>query len=189
MTVIQTHIIINKTFLKHHQSKSVFLHNERLNEHEQYSRKNNVRTTNIPGDSNIETSAVTTNKVVELLNNKLKVTLQPNLIDIAHRLGPYEQGQNRKVIVRFVHREIKQQVLAKRKMLINSGIAIFEDMSRLNGEILASARKKLPEKVDQAWFTNGQIFVKWKSNEIERIKFKDFNYWLKLDWPKNEGAE
>ena len=102
----------------------------------------------VPGDNNTETSMTTTNKVVDLLNSRLDLKLTLNLIYIAHRLGPYKLGRNRKVIVRFVHREIKQQILAKRKMLKNSGISIFEDMSKLNGEVLASARKKLPDKAD-----------------------------------------
>ena len=71
----------------------------------------------IPGDNKHEDSMTTTNKVVDLLNTKLDLQLTPNLIDIAHRLGPYKPGLDRRVIVKFVHRQIKHQVLFKRKML------------------------------------------------------------------------
>lgn len=162
---------------------------EKFNEYEQYSRANNIRITMIPGDNKHEDSMVTTNKVVDLLNTKLDLQLTPNLIDIAHRLGPYKPGQNRRVIVKFVHRQIKHQVLFKRKMLKNTGISIFEDMTQLNGEILASARKKLPEKVDQAWFANGHIYIKWKTNTVERLEFKNYSYWKSLDWPKDAKVD
>ena len=113
-----------------------------------------MRITNIPGDYKQVDSMTTTRKVVDILNEKLNLHLTPNLIDIAHRLGAYKDGRNRRVIVKFVHRQIKQEVQSNRKMLKNSGMSIFEDMTKLNGEILASTRKKLPEEVDQSWFTN-----------------------------------
>ena len=145
-----------------------------------------MRITNIPGDYKQEDSMTTTRKVVDILNEKLNLHLTPNLIDIAHRLRAYKDGRNRRVIVKFVHRQIKQEVLSNRKMLKKSGMSIFEDMTKLNGEILASTKKKLPEEVDQSWFTNGHIFVKWKSVTIERLEFKTLAYWLSLDWPKDE---
>ena len=67
----------------------------------------------------------------------------------------------------------------------NSGSTIYEEMSRLNSEILAATRKKLPESVEQSWFSNGSIFVKWKNDQkVVKLEHKDFQYWLDLDWPE-----
>ena len=111
--------------------------------------------------------------------------LTPYAIDISHRLGQYRKGRNRKVIVRFVHRQLKQDVLYQRKHLKNTGITIFEDLTQLNNEVLASTKKKLPDTIEKSWYSNGNIYIKRKAeSKVERVQFKDFDYWLKLDWPK-----
>ena len=62
---------------------------------------------------------------------------------------------------------------------------MFEDLIPVNNEVLGSTRKKLPEKVDQSWSINGNIFIKWKSiAKPEKLEYKKFQYWLDLDWPK-----
>ena len=67
----------------------------------------------------------------------------------------------------------------------NSGSTIYEDMSRLNSEILASTRKKLPDAVEQSWFANDSIFVKWKNDsKPTKLEYKDYKYWLDLKWPE-----
>ena len=160
-----------------------------LNDQEQYSRRNNVRLTEIPGDRKDEQSLETTHKVVEILNETLNLNLTPQAIDIAHRLGPYKYGRNRRVIVKFVHRQITHLVLSRKKLFRGRGMSVFEDLTQLNNKILASTRKKLPGEVDQSWSTNGNIFIKWKSNgKIEKLEFKKFQYWLDLDWPKKTTA-
>ena len=70
---------------------------KKMNEQEQYSRRNNVRFTQIPGDRRDEQSLETTHKVVDILNETLDLNLTPQAIDIAHRLGPYKYGRNSEV--------------------------------------------------------------------------------------------
>ena len=158
---------------------------KKMNEQEQYSRRNNVRFTQIPGDRRDEQSSETTHKVVDILNETLDLNLTPQAIDIAHRLGPYKYGRNRRVIVKFVHGQITHLVLSRKKLFRGKGLSVFEDLTQLNNEVLGSTRKKLPEEVDQSWSINGTIFIKWKSSgKIEKLEFKKFKYWLDLDWPK-----
>ena len=139
---------------------------EKLNEHEQYSRRNNVRIFNLPEDRKDEHSVETTYKVIGLLNTSLKLNLTPQAIDIAHRLGPYQPGRNRRVIVKFVHRQVKFMILSKAKWLKGSGIQIFEDLTQLNNKILACTRKKLPDEIEDSWYSNGIIYIKWKTNGV-----------------------
>ena len=88
--------------------------NEKLNEQEQYGRRNNIRITQIPGDRKDEYSIETSHKVIAIINENLNMNLTPQAIDIAHRLGPYKYCRNRRVIVKFVHRQVAHIVLSKK---------------------------------------------------------------------------
>ena len=158
---------------------------EKINYHEQYSRRNNLRIFNLPEDRKEEESLETTYKVLGLVNNGLKLNLTPQAIDIAHRLGPYKPGRNRRVIVKFVHRQVKFMVLSKTQWLNGSGIHIFEDLTPLNNKILACTRKKLPDKIEDSWFNNGIIYIKLKSNgSVEQLPYKNYQMWVDLPWPE-----
>ena len=175
--------------IKDEREKEKLRVNKIFNDHDQYSRKNNLRITSVANDEKDENSLESTEKVVNLLNKQLHMSFTPRGIDISHRIGAYNDGKNRPIIVKFVHRQIKQDVLKSRRHMKNCGSAIFEDMSRLNSEILAATRKKLPDSVDQSLFANGSIFVKWKGDtQIQKLEFKDYQYWQKLDWPKENAA-
>ena len=157
-----------------------------INDHEQYSRVNNVRIHGLPGDIPNETSGQTADKVLYMVNKKLNQNMPYHEIDIAHRLGEFKHGSSRSVIVRFVRRQTKSNIMSIKKKLKGSGISIFDDLTPINNEVLASTRKKLPEKIDQSWFAYGKLFVKWKEDSrIEEIKYKNFEYWQKLPWPKD----
>ena len=68
-------------------------------------------------------------------------------------------------------------------------MSIFEDLTPINNEVLASTRKKRPDDVDQSWVSNGKIFVKWKlDGKIEHLEYKHYQGWLDLDWPKNTNS-
>ena len=175
---------IKQTMTKQMEDEKIKV-NETLHDHEQYSRRNNVRIFNLPEDRINEHSLETTHKVISILNHNLQLNLTPQAIDIAHRLGPYKRGRNRRVIVKFVHRQVKYMILAKTNMLNGSGMQIFEDLTKLNTEVLASTRKKLPDEVEDSWYNNGNIYLKWKSNgSVEKILYEDYNTWLELPWPK-----
>ena len=76
-------------------------------------------------------------------------------------------------------------VLAKSKGIKGHRIQIAEDLTKLNSEVLASARKKIPDEIDDAWYHNDNIFIKWKSTgSTEKLLFKNYNTWLDLSWPK-----
>ena len=64
-------------------------------------------------------------------------------------------------------------------------MSVFEELTPTNSAVLASARKKRLNDVDQAWYTNGAIFMKWKADaSTEKILFKYYNKWLSLKWPE-----
>ena len=161
-----------------------------INNHEQYSRVNNVRINGLPGDMKDETSNQTAGKVLDMISKKLDINMPYHEIDIAHRLGQFVQGQNRRVIVRFVRRQTKQNIMSIKKKLKGSGFSIFEDLTPLNAKVLASARKKQPDEVEHAWAANGKLFLQWKADSrVQQIKSEDYESWLDLPWPEDENTQ
>ena len=65
---------------------------ERLNELEQYGRRNNMRITNLGYDKPYSTSEETAWQVVNFLNERMDLALSVHEIDIAHRIGRYTQS-------------------------------------------------------------------------------------------------
>ena len=80
-------------------------------------------------------------------------------IDIGHRLGPFSRDRNRNVIVKFISRQVKFNILAHCSALRNTGVYINEDLTRLNSKVLSSMRLKDPGNVEKAWSYEGKLFL------------------------------
>jgi regulator of replication initiation timing len=165
------------------------------NEQEQYSRKNNVRVQGVPEDEAKESSENCTKKTLQLLNAKMGLDIKDTDVGIAHRLGKFKDGKNRPVIVQFVRKQTKINIMSQTKKLKDTGIYINHDLTKLNNEVLASLRLKDKKRVEKCWFYEGKIFAAFKnelSPEMEpitrQILFKEYNYWLELPWPEKTSV-
>lgn len=158
----------------------------KINDIEQYSRKNNVRVSGIPETGN-ETAEQSIEIVVEKLNNKIAdLNLQRDDIDIAHRLGRQKKDKTRQIIVKFSSRLKRDELMRRRRDLKHTGIFVSEDLTPINQLVLACLRKKMPDEVDQAWSKGGKLFYKQKSNPntITEVQYKDYQTWIDLPWPE-----
>ncbi|XP_052252442.1 uncharacterized protein LOC127859072 [Dreissena polymorpha] len=165
-------------------------HKEFANNTEQYSRRNNVRIAGVPEDQDRQSSVAVTNKVISLVNAHLGISIHPSDIDIAHRLGKYKPNTNRPVIVRFVRRQTKIDILRNAKQFKGSGIFVNEDLTKLNAEVLASVRLKQTSTVQRAWSFEGKLFALLKVNEhAKQINYSEFKDWLDKPWPKKSYSE
>ena len=135
-------------------------------------------------DSLGETAEMTTTKVINLINDKLSITATENDVDISHRMGPFDHNKNRPVIVKFTRRHVQNNVMKNAKMLKGTGIYVNEDLTKLNAKVLTAMRLKDKDNIARAWSFQGKLFLKDKTDHIEEVKYKDFSYWLKKDWPK-----
>lgn len=90
---------------------------ERINDLEQYGRRNNIRINGIPEVG--EESPERTSKVaIETLNRYIEnLDLKREEIDIAHRLGKKKEGRHRQIILKFQSRMKRDAVLNNRKNL------------------------------------------------------------------------
>lgn len=83
----------------------------RLDDSEQYSRANTVEIHNIP-----ELPSEDTYEIVSKVGVALDLDISRDMIDVCHRLGKREDsGRPAAIIVRFVRREVKQNMLVKRR--------------------------------------------------------------------------
>ncbi|KAH3694930.1 hypothetical protein DPMN_082375 [Dreissena polymorpha] len=105
-------------------------------------------------------------------------------INIAHRL-PNKDNKNRDIIVSLISRQTKLDIIANRKQLKGTDIFINEDMTKLNLHVLMCVKKKMPDEINSAWFMNGKIFYKNHMDNIQTVKFEDYEHWTNLPWPNN----
>lgn len=176
-------------------------HTERLNDMEQYGRRNNIRISGISHDVDKQTSEQTTKQVLDMIKHRMGVKVSTEDVDICHRLGRFKPGESRQVIVRFVKRQTKIDVMKKTVILRKSkcGVYINDDLTPLNNRVLASVRRKAPGRVLQSWSYEGKLFARYKGEStrfttrdgaeedtsfVRQILYKDYNSWLNLPWPE-----
>lgn len=158
----------------------------KLNDIEQYSRKNNIRISGIP-EIGIESAETTTGLVVQKLNSSIEaLNLKIDDIDVAHRLGKKQNGTHRQIIIKFHSRMKRDTILKNRRVFKNTNIFVSEDLTKTNQHVLACIRKKSPDEVDRSWSKGGRLFYKAKSDPdtVIEVTFKEFQQWIDLPWPK-----
>ena len=190
------------TLLKAHSAKLESrgkTEEEKVDVLEQYGRRQNLEISGIPEKGE------NTNKLVIEVAKLANVELSPNQISISHRLPPKirhspsrntSSAQDAKfsnsppksssIIVRFVSRDIRNQIFSNRNLLRNADLKNFSVIGTDNifiNENLTHSRKKLFWKVKQKakasqykfyWTSNGNIFVR-KSEEFGSILIKNEN--------------
>ena len=155
-----------------------------INDLEQYGRRNNVRVSGLDFDNKYESSQQTAEGIATLLNNQMGMNISSYDIDIAHRLGKYEDTKIRNVIVKFVQRQVKVTVMKNTKKLKGTTISINEDLTKINLEVLASLRLKGKDTIDKSWSYEGKLYAQMKNGKIQQVTSEDYSKWLALKWPK-----
>lgn len=159
---------------------------ERINDLEQYGRRNNIRINGVP-ENGEETSERTTRIATETLNRYIEnLDIRREEIDIAHRLGKKKEGKHRQIIIKFQSRMLRDTVLKNRRVFKGSDIFVNEDLTKINQQVLACVRKKMTDEVARAWSRNGRIFYKSHTDTVLEVKYKDFQNWIDLPWPEKE---
>jgi hypothetical protein len=147
---------------------------ERSNDNEQYCRNYNVRIYNVP-ENKEETVQQCEEKVLKLFNEKLGLKhITDKDLDAVHRLGKKKDEEPRPVIVGFISRKVRNQVIGKRRLLKKKPhqntrpVTIVEDLTKKNYVLYQRARKS--ESAAECWTTMGKIFVKTKSGSVRRVR-------------------
>ena len=170
--------------LKIELEKESEIRKEQNNSLEQYGRRNNIRVSGLDFDNRHENAHDTADGILRIINDKMGLELSMYDIDIAHRLGKYDENKIRPVIVKFVSRQSKYNVMMNTKHLRGTKLSMNEDLTRLNQQVLSSMRLKAKDKVVKAWSFEGKLYLKDKKDKTEMIPYSKYQAWLDLPWPK-----
>ncbi|XP_070200949.1 uncharacterized protein [Littorina saxatilis] len=154
----------------------------RVDELEQYSRRNCVRISGIPAADNENTDEVT-----KKLGAALGVTITTEMIDRSHRVGRPDQ-----IIVKFTSYRHKRLLMGVRRHLKNKtaptmgfsppvsaaeaaarsaprGVFVNDDLTRQRARLAAEARRlKQERRIEDTWVRDGEIFIK-KNEKITKV--------------------
>ena len=138
----------------------------------EYSQKHNLIFTGIREQRGEDCMRV----IDSLIWNKLHLRGAIREIDIAHRMGPYQAGKNRPIIVRFKTHRAKEITYGRRTMLNMKGVSIYLHVSedkkkhdRLLDKVVELAQKHDPH----AKRTRDRIFYKGSPHDIASLKRTD----------------
>ncbi|KAH3809673.1 hypothetical protein DPMN_138049 [Dreissena polymorpha] len=81
-------------------------------------------------------------QTARMINHHLDIQLVSKDLDVAHKLGKYVPNKNRPVIVKFVRRQTKIDVMQRANRLKGTNIYVNDDLTKTNAEVLASLRLK-----------------------------------------------
>jgi len=141
--------------------------NSKINDLEQQGRKNSVRLFGLANPDRRETTEQCVKKIVDVVNKAVKVNITPSDIDIAHRLGRFNTHKPRAVICKFTHRRTKFEVLRNRKNLKGTRMAISEDLTTENNNLLIKVKRMTCVK--SAWTIDGKIWALLSNDKKIRI--------------------
>ena len=131
--------------------------NFKLNNLEQYTRRNSVRIHGMREKGRGRNVENTYNMVADFFYNELG--LEPD-IEIAHRIGVKSRDPNkpRTIIVKFVRRSDKLNVMLQRKSLKGKGISISDDLTVKNVSLINETRNH--ERIEATWSWDGKVYAK-----------------------------
>lgn len=116
-------------------------------------------------------------KVVEFLESK-KITVNKQTISGCHVIGKGHNTQPPKIIVRFVNRKEKTNLLKQGKKLKGTNVYINEHLTKKNAQIAKHARELRKIKdgdVVDTWSRQCTVFIKMKDDSIKKVtRLEDF---------------
>ena len=124
----------------------------------------------------------TDDKVIDIVNNKLGVSLDINDLQRSHRLGakkkPSEKRETRQskkiyrpIIFKLLNYRKRMEIFGVKKKLKNSGIGITENLTKLRLELYNAAIDLVGR--GNAWTSGGNVFaiINHAKTHIPNIEF------------------
>ena len=139
-----------------------------LNQVEQWGRKWNLRIWGLRDDVRNEPVEECSARVTRFFHEELGLSsFNADSIDIAHRMGRFNDYSRRPVIVRFLRLVDRNAVLQARHRLKGKKFGIAEDLTTTNYKLLNTVREKIGQR--NAWTRDGKIFARLTSGEVVRV--------------------
>lgn len=147
----------------------------RVEELEQYSKQDNVIINGLKieknkGDADIQNSVE--DQVLETLASK-DIMVNKNNISACHTIGKARNDGTQSIVLRFVKRKEKTNLLFCARKLKGTGIYINEHLTKTNSYMYKMARDlKKNGKIDSTWTRDCKIYIKNTRGQILLIKEK-----------------
>ena len=165
-----------------HESDVLMRNKFEIDKLEQYSRRDNMRIVGIPTVA--EEDPV---EVVSKLGHDLGVIIRKEDISTAHRVRSRGKRGD-PILVRFVRREKKQELMRKKKVLREQKKEIFleEDLTRMRAAMFFELRRD--EAVHSAWTYDGTIYCKTSPTQMKGTAVDTPDDLFKLGWSEDRMA-
>lgn len=152
-------------------SNSIKAINFKLDELEQYGRRNNLCFFGLPEQRNENTD----NLIVSLIEEKMKINIKLSDIERSHRVGRKSDDtkKSRPIIVRFCSYRIRADVYNKKKALKGTNTYVHEDLSKLRRGLLGKAVAKYGIK--KVWTADGRLYWLDTSDGHERRRTENIS--------------
>ncbi|XP_037508477.2 uncharacterized protein LOC119384916 [Rhipicephalus sanguineus] len=132
---------------------------DRLDDAENRSRRNNLIFYGISDPTDSETWNDSEKLIIDFCSNNLGIPVGPHDFERAHRLGRHSLGRNRPIIVKFACYKTKDSILSNGRKLRNTNFSIGEDFSLS----VRHARKQL---IAFAKAKSAKFFLRYKTLHI-----------------------
>ena len=141
----------------------------KLNDLEQYTRRNSIRIFGVREQTNEDTDQI----AIDLAREKLGFALSKTDIDRSHRVYQKDQTKAKPIIVKLCAHNVKSLFMRNKKRLKDTGVSIQEDLTKPTVILLRKTSDH--QKVQAAWTTDGRVFAAVKTNdEHKTIKKRIF---------------
>ncbi|KAJ8246345.1 hypothetical protein GJAV_G00266670 [Gymnothorax javanicus] len=126
----------------------------RIDELEQYSRRDNVVIRGIP-----EEEGEDTNETIKKVGEAIGVNIEDIDISVSHRFGRSQNGKPRPIVVKFVRRDTRTKVMQAKKNLRGSseykGVFIDEQLTPLRAKLFSLVKNDAD--TERVWTVDGKI--------------------------------
>jgi len=141
---------------------------KKIDDLEQWSRRSNARIVNLPDSDRYEPHFQTLQKVIFFTRDLGLTNFTPDLVDICHRVGRFDpQGKPRQIIVKFLRRTTKLDVMEGRRRTPRGAPFLVEDLTKRRYQLLAKARNLSGTK--GAWSKEGKIYIRLANGRALQI--------------------
>ena len=144
---------------------------ERSERNDQYSRRNNIKLLFIEESTDsFESAEKSEEKALRVFHEKMGLRyIKPEHTEAAHRVGKKVAGKTRPIIVKFVSRKTKQDVIKNRRKLKNSDpkVVIVEDLTKHTFNLFLQASDH-PGTMG-SWTAKGKVFVQDFDSKVYKI--------------------
>ena len=140
-----------------------------LDKLEQYGRRENIKIFGVPSSAEENTNDI----VVKVASN-MGVNISDEDISISHRLPSSRSDRPKPIIVKFVRRNVKTELMKKKKVLREKeetkDIYIEEDLTPMRSKIVRELRND-KENVIRVWTIEGRIhcLVREENKESRKV--------------------